>query len=45
MVLGYSELHKMVYNFLVCEFGGFESVLHGRSRPGHPYIASTDAMI
>ena len=45
VVLGYSELHKKAYNFLVCEFGGFEGVLRGRSRPGHPYIVSTNAMI
>ena len=32
--------------FLVCEFEGFEkSVLRGWGRMGHPYIASTDAMI
>ena len=29
VVLEYNyQLHKKVYNFLVCEFGSFESVLH-----------------
>ena len=27
VVLEYSQLHKKAYNFLVCEFGGFENVL------------------
>ena len=34
------------YNFLVCEFEGFKSLLRGWGHTGHPYIASTDdAMI
>ena len=27
VALEYSQLHKKAYNFLVCEFGGFENVL------------------
>ena len=38
----YSQVHK---KGLDCESGGFESVLGGWGRTGHPYIASTDAMI
>ena len=45
VALEYSQLHKKAYNFLVCEFEGFESALRGWSRTGHPYIASTGAMI
>ena len=44
VALEYSQLHKKLS--LVCEFEGFESVLRGwPGRTGHPYIASTDAMI
>ena len=28
VALEYSQLHKMPYNLVVCEFGGFENVLH-----------------
>ena len=28
VVLEYNQLHKKAYNVVVCEFGGFENVLH-----------------
>ena len=45
MALKYSLVHKKAYNFLVCEFEGFESVFRGWGRTGHPIIASTDVIV